>query len=185
MKEQYTIGFATLALVAAGVVAMLPALTAASFSGLDSEPVSKLLSAAKTQTYQLREDALTMESYTRTNAAWESHAATVEQMKDHINAAGRTLTKLDEARKNALPWQATAIDRIKPLLKEIAANTQNAIQYLNKSPKRLTTNEYKDYIEANADVAEKLAGLVADFVDYGNTKNRLERLTSKLELPGV
>jgi len=70
-------------------------------------------------------------------------------------------------------------------LKEIAANTQNAIQYLNKSPKRLSSNEYKDYIEANADVAEKLAGLVADFVDYGNTKNRLERLTSKLELPGV
>ncbi len=44
--------------------------------------------------------------------------------------------------------------------------------------------EYKDYIEANADVADKLAGLIADFVDYGNTKNKLERLTAKLELPG-
>jgi len=180
MKQQYTIGFTTLALVAAGVVVSLGAMNPP-----DSEQVSKLLSDAKTQTYQLREDALTMESYSRTNATWESHAATVEQMKEHINAAGRTLTKLDDARKNASPWQTTAIDRIKPLLKEIAANTQNAIQYLNKSPKRLSSNEYKDYIEANADVAEKLAGLVADFVDYGNTKNRLERLTSKLELPGV
>jgi hypothetical protein len=30
----------------------------------------------------------------------------------------------------------------------------------------------------------ELAGLVADFVDYGNTKDRLERLTEKLELYG-
>jgi len=171
-----------LTLLAAGAVVISPALAASYVQ--DSDHISQLLSDAKTQTFQLREDASTMESYTRSNLSWESHAAAVNGMKEHINEAGRTLAKLDEARKTASPWQATAIDRIKPLLKEIASNTETVIEYINKNPKRLFMNQYKDYIEANADVADKLAGLIADFVEYGNTKNRLERLSSKLELPG-
>jgi hypothetical protein len=38
------------------------------------------------------------------------------------------------------------------------------------------------YLEANADASQHLASLTADFVDYGRTKQRLERLTDKLEL---
>jgi len=183
MKNHCPIGSTIFALLAAAVVAMSPALAAVGVGG-DSEQVSKLLSDAKTQAFQLKEDALTMESYTRSTTTWETHVASIEQMKEHINVAGRTLAKLDDARKTASPWQMTAIDRIRPLLKEIASNTETVIQYINKNPKRLFMTEYKDYIEVNADMADTLAGLVSDFVDYGNTKSRLERLTTKLELPG-
>jgi N-acyl-D-aspartate/D-glutamate deacylase len=182
MKKNCTTGSPLFAFLVVGIVAISPALRAADIP--DSEQVSKLLSEAKTQAFQLKEDASTMESYTRSNASWESHSAAVAQMKEHTNAAGRTLTKLEDARHTASPWQATAIDRIKPLLKEIATNTETVIDYINKSPKRLFMSEYKDYIETNSDVSSELAGLIADFVDYGNTKNRLERLTTKLELPG-
>jgi len=171
------------ALLAAGIATTSPVVKAA--DAPDSEQVSKLLSDAKTQAYQLKEDAATMQSYTQSKVGWESHAETVNQMRDHINAVGRTVTKLDEARATASPWQATAIDRIKPLLKEIASNTDSVIQYLNKNPKRLSMNEYKDYIEANSDEAAQLAELIADFVSYGNNKNRMERLANKLELPGM
>lgn len=170
-----------LALLAAGVIVVSPALVAAT---QDSEQVSKLLSDAKTQAFQLKEDAITMENYTRMTSDWESHSVVVTQMKEHINAAGKTLAKLEELRDGASPWQQTAIDRIKPLLKEIAANTNTVIQFINQKPRRLFTTEYKDYIEANADNADRLSRLVADFVDYGNTKNRLERLASKLEITG-
>jgi hypothetical protein len=179
MKRQQMIGLIPLALLSAGIVVT----SLAKEPGVpDSEAVSKLLSEAKTQAFQLKEDASTMEAYTRSNLSWESHSAAVEQMKEHINAAGRTMTKLGETRKTASHWQMTAIDRIAPLLKEITSNTENAIKYINKNPKRLFMTQYKDYIETNADVADKLAGLVADFVDYGNTKDKLERLTAKLEL---
>lgn len=179
MRRHWMIGYA---LLVAAIVSISPALVAADVP--DSEQVSKLLSEAKTQAFQLKEDASTMESYTRSSAGWESHSATVDQMKEHINAAGRTLTKLEDARRTASPWQATAIDRIRPLLKDLASNTETVIQYINKNPKRLFMSEYKDYIETNSDVSSQLAGLIGDFVDYGNTKNRLERLTTKLELPG-
>jgi hypothetical protein len=148
----------------------------------DSEQVSNLLSDVKTQAVKLSADASTMESYTRSGASWESHSAAVNQMKEHINEAGRQLTKLQEVRESASPWQKTAINRIYPLLKELADNTTNVIQYIKDNPKRLMSPGYKEYIEANADTSSRLASLIGDFQDYGNTKQRLEALASKLEL---
>jgi len=173
---------AILAFAAAGMIVTSPALAAAS---PDSEQVTKLLSEAKSQALQLREDAVTMDAYTRMTNDWESHSVVVNQMKEHINVAGKTLDKLEALRDGASPWQQTAIDRIKPLLKEIAHNTDTVIGFINTKPTRLFNAEYKDFIEANADNADHLARLIADFVDYGRAKSRLDRLGSKLEIPGT
>jgi hypothetical protein len=150
----------------------------------DSEQVSKLLSEAKTLAFQLKEDAVTMESYTRMNVSWESHAAAINQIREHVNALGRQVTKLKDARNTASPWQKTAIDRINPFLDELAGYTSAVIEHIKGEPKH-TMDEYKDYLEANADYATDLAAMIGDFVDYGRTKQRLERLTTKLELPPV
>ena len=75
-------------------------------------PVAKLLSEAKTLTFHLKKDAVTMESYTRMNVSWESHAAAINQNREHVNALGRQVTKLKDARNTASPWQKTAFDRI-------------------------------------------------------------------------
>ena len=87
MTKLQTIASIPLALLAAGIYITS---LAKDTSVPDSEQVSKLLSEAKTQAFQLKEDASTMEAYTRSNLGWESHAAAIEQMKEHINAAGRT-----------------------------------------------------------------------------------------------
>lgn len=150
----------------------------------DSEQVSKLLSDAKTLAFQLKEDAVTMESYTRMNVSWESHAAAINQIKEHVNALGRQVTKLKDARNVASPWQKTAIDRIDPFLDELAGYTTAVIEHIKGEPKH-NMDEYKDYLEANADYATDLAAMIADFVDYGRTKQRLERLATKLEVPPV
>lgn len=150
----------------------------------DSEQVSKLLSEAKTLAFQVREDAVTMESYTRMNVTWESHAAAISQIKEHVNALGRQVAKLKDARSSASPWQKTAIDRIDPFLDELGGYTSAVIEHLKGDPKR-TPAEYKDYLEANADYASDLAAMIADFVDYGRTKERLERSTTKLEIPST
>jgi len=182
MNKHYTIGFTMpLALLMAGVVIISPVLKAADVP--DSEQVSKLLSEAKTMAFQLKEDAETMESFTRSSTTWEGHAVAINQIKEHVNALGRQVAKLKDAKNTASPWQKTAIDRINPFMDELAGYTEAAIEHLNKHPKLLTTAEYKDYLEANADYAGDLASTIANFVDYGRTKQRLERLTDKLELP--
>lgn len=170
-----------LALTIVGVVLMSPVLKATEVQ--DSEHVAKLLSEAKTMAFQLKEDAETMESYTRTDASWQSHSAAINQIKTHINDLGKQVAKLKAAKDEASPWQKTAIDRINPFMDELAGYTEAVIEHLTKHPARLNTAEYKDYLEANADYAGDLAATISDFVDYGRTKHRLERLTEKLELP--
>jgi hypothetical protein len=149
----------------------------------DSEQVSKLLSEAKTQAFQLKEDAATMESFTRMNLSWESHAAAINQVKDHVNTLARQVTNLSAAKNTASPCQKSAIDRINPFLDELGGYTSAVIEHIKGQPKH-TMDEYKDYLEANADYAADLAAMIADFVDYGKTKQRLQHLADKLEVPG-
>jgi hypothetical protein len=147
----------------------------------DSEQVSKLLSEAKTMAYQLKEDAATMESFSRMDVSWESHKAAINQIKEHVNVLGKQVAKLKAAEASASPWQRTAIDRINPYLDEMSGYTTAVIEHLN-GDKKHTLTEYRDYLEANADYSADLASMVADFVDYGNARQRVERLGDKLEV---
>ena len=95
----------------------------------------------------------------------------------------RQVTKLDDVRSTASSWQKTTIDRIGPLLQELASDAEALINRINQNPKRLNGGEYKDYIKVNADLAGELAALVGNFVDYGRTRQQLEHPTNKLDLP--
>ena len=97
----------------------------------DSEQVSKLLSDAKTTAFQLKEDADTMETFGRMNLSWETHAAAINQIKEHVNALACEATKLKEARNIASPWQKIAIDRIDPYLEELGGYTTAIIERIN------------------------------------------------------
>ena len=158
---------------------LVPGARAASVS--DSEQVSRLLSEAKTMAFQLKEDALAMESFSRMNVSWESHKLTINQIRDHINALAKQAAKLKAAEVSASPWQKEAINRINPYLDELGGYTTAVIAHLNGDQKR-NLAEYKDYLEANADYATDLAAMIGDFVDYGNARQRMERLGEKLEV---
>ena len=156
--------------------------TANAAVGPDPEHVTKLLAEAKTIALQLKDDAVAMEGFTRMNVSWESHAVAINQIRDHVNALEKQEAKLKDVRHEAAPWQKTAIDRIVPYLDELEGYTAAVIERLNDQPKRLFTDEYKDFLAANADYATDLAAMIGDFVDYGRTRDRLERLGNKLEI---
>ena len=99
----------------------------------DSEQVSALLSEAKTMAFQLKEDAATMETFTRSKASWQSHAAAIAQMKEHFNALSAQVDKLKAAKATASPWQKTAIDRIDPFLNEMSGYTEAVIEQLEQA----------------------------------------------------
>jgi hypothetical protein len=147
----------------------------------DSEQVTKLLSDAKTMAYQLREDAVLMETFTRQSVSWQSHSAAISTIREHVNALGRQEQKLKEAKASASPWQRTAIDRIAPYLDELTGYITASIEHINE--KQHTLLEYNDYLEANADYATDLANMIANFVDYGKARQRVDRLGAKLEVP--
>jgi hypothetical protein len=148
----------------------------------DSEQVSKLLSETKTMAFQLKEDAGIMESFTRMNVSWETHKVSINQIKDHVNALCRQVEKLNEVKATASPWQKAAIDRITPYLDELEGYTMAIIEHLNGET-RHTLAEYKDYLEANADYSSDLAAMIANFVDYGKAKDKMQNLGATLEVP--
>jgi len=148
----------------------------------DSAQVTKLLSETKTLAFQVKEDAVYMESFNRTNASRETQAAAINTLRDDINALGRQVAKLKAAAAEASPWQKTVITRIDPYLEEMVGYTSAEIEHISAAREH-NFAEYKDYLEANADYASDLAAVIADYVDYGKTKERLARLGAKLEVP--
>lgn len=124
-----------------------------------------------------------LESFTHCNVSWESHAAQLETIIEHVNNIGKTIEKLQTLRSSAAPWQQEAIDRIIPVARKLASNTTAAIAHRNKSPQRLQDPQYQQYLKSNAEAASQRSSMVKDFVEYGKTRSTLEALERRLELP--
>lgn len=145
----------------------------------DPMDASQLLQEAKTSAAQLRRDASQMEAYTRSQVTWQAAATKINQVKNHINKLGQLVSNMGSARAEAKPWQQDAIDRITPLLREMADNTRAIIDHLNDR-KQTWHPEYKDLVKSNAELSVDLSKLVSDYIDYGNAKSRAQELGSKL-----
>lgn len=150
-----------------------------------SKEVSTLFDEIKSEAVQLRHDAEELKKYTHSNLSWETHAEKIEQIKQHVNNTGKSLGKLDRARANAAPWQQQAIDRITPLLKELASNVEGTIEHLDQQPKLSHTSPYVDYVDANFEVASTLSELISDYVEYGRSKANSTELAEKLEVQPI
>jgi hypothetical protein len=173
----------TLVLLVSGYLTISSAAKAVDPSGVDSEQVSQLFSEAKTEAHELELDAEKMEAFGRLELGWESHAAKISLIREHVNQAGKILSSLNAVRDTASPWQQKAIDSIYPLLKELADNTEATINHLNHNQDRLHVGpEYKDYVAANYDLSKDLATLITDYVDYGIHEAEYRRLQGKLQV---
>ncbi|HEY3619716.1 MAG TPA: hypothetical protein VGK96_23150, partial [Candidatus Sulfotelmatobacter sp.] len=115
---------ATYALLASLVVFAVPLLFAVD---QENPEITRLLSDAREKAAVLSRDADEMESLTRSDVSWQSHAAMLDTMRDDVNDMGKIVEKLEASRSSASQWQQQAIDRMVPLLKELASNTTAAI----------------------------------------------------------
>ena len=148
----------------------------------ENQDVRSLLSLAADQASALDYDADQMTGLLHSEISWRTHATMLTQVKEHVNNLGKTIAKLEAERGQASPLQQQAIDRAVPLLRELASNTTDAIEHLNKNQNRPVSGDYPEYLDANADTAHELARLVDATVEYGHTKNKLEKLQQEIEV---
>jgi hypothetical protein len=148
----------------------------------ENPEITRLLADAREKAAVLSRDADEMESLTRSDVSWQSHAAMLDTMKDDVNDMGKIVEKLEASRNSASQWQQQAIDRMVPLLKELASNTTAAINHLNQERKRPTSGEYAEYLRQNSETARELSDLVSSFVQYRETRAKLEKLEQTLEI---
>jgi len=174
-------GFMVVALAfAARVVSPQDAAAAQTFQ----KEVSQLLEQSKAAAAQLERDALVLQSFTRGNLSWQSHAEQLSRIKEHINSMGEDAKRLQDLRPAAAPWQQQAIDRIIPLMTEMASLTESAIEHLNANPNSLHTPEYTEYLKEKAELATELSVLISDSVKYDRVKAKLAELEKSLGLAG-
>ncbi len=176
---RFCTGLAALALI----VTFALASSTARAQTKDSEDISKYLSEAKTHAVLAEDDAATLDAYANSNISWESHAARLENMREHVNNLGKTVKELTDLRAEGSPWQQEAIDRINPLLRSMADQLSATINHLSNNKERIHMQAYRDYVRANSELASRTASVIKDLVDYGKAKSRAESLETKLELP--
>jgi len=164
-----------LALASYSLVAVL----IASAQPTGSPEFSKLLADAKAEAYELKKDSEDLDAFTRSNLSWESHSAKVEQIKGHLNNAGKLLARMKQAEATSVPWQKDAIVKIESLLQELAQNLQGTINHLNENQARVHAPAFKEYVKANYEMATDLETLIRDFVAYDQAKEKFEHVASK------
>jgi uncharacterized membrane-anchored protein YjiN (DUF445 family) len=148
----------------------------------DSEQIAELFEQARAEAAQLETDSHELVTYQRSRLGWKSHAEQVEKIKEHVNKTGELEQQLREARESGSAWQQEAIDRINPTLKELADNLESTIDHMNANRRALWTPTFHEYVKANAELAAELHAMIADFVDYGQTKQAFQKLQTRLEL---
>ena len=150
----------------------------------ESDQLAQLLGEARNEASELAKDADETESLIRTDASWQSHADMLESVKEHVNNMGRIIDKLTATRSSGSELQEQAVDRILPLLRELAANTTAAINYLNQNQVRPLGEPYTQYLKENADTAHQLASTVSSLFEYEKTMNKMGELKNRLGQSG-
>jgi DNA repair exonuclease SbcCD ATPase subunit len=143
--------------------------------------VSQILQDARDKAAVLSRDADEMETLTRSDVSWQSHASMLDTMKDDVNDLAQDVQKLTAERDKASPWQRQAIDRMVPMMKELAANTTAALNHLKDLQKRPVSLEYANYLRQNSETSKQLSELISSVVQYDQTRAKLEKLEQKLE----
>src|SRR3979411_3534190 len=128
----------SLRLVAGVLVTLLVfsplATLATSQNNEENTEVTRLLADARDKAAVLSRDADEMEALTRSDVSWQTHAAMLDTMKEDVNDLAKSVEKLNAARDSASSWQRQAIDRMMPLMKELASKTTPAINHLKEEP---------------------------------------------------
>lgn len=174
--------------VPAVIVALMLLMAGSSYASAqvaDSAHINKLLTDAEHYANQAALDSEELENYTRTRAGWESHAAQLQIIREHVNHLGEVVAQLNDARSEGSPWQQTAIDRINPLMHEIAMQLTATIQHLSANQARVHMKPYQDYARATYEVNTRAARIISDYVDYGKATSKAGTLEKKLELPAT
>jgi ketosteroid isomerase-like protein len=148
----------------------------------ENQDVRGLLNKAADQASVLDYDADQMTGLLHSDVSWQTHATMLTAVKAHVNNLGQTIAKLQAERSQASTLQRQAIDRSVPLLRELASNTTDAIEHLNRNQIRPVSGDYPEYLDANADTAHELARLIETTVEYGHTRTKLERLQDEIQI---
>ena len=169
------VGSATL-----GALLILP--TIAPAQNADSKAVNDLFKQIEAHAMLASDDSESLEAYTRSHTmSPESHANRLLTIAGHANNLIQDFDKLNSIRNDGSPWQQEAIDRVDPLLKEMADHLSTTIAHFRDNKHRVNMPAFHDYVKANREYMSRTSGLISSIVEYGETRAKANGLEASLD----
>jgi hypothetical protein len=164
------------------LITALAALPVASFAATHPAPnrddtqsvelMKSLAYAANDASDQASElDAATLSA----NATWEVHAQRLQALKDDVNEMGRILTRLNERRASLSASDRDTLDHANTLLKDMAASSQSAIQFLNADQQNFWLPSYRKNVNSLVNESTQLASSLDHAITHGKAHGKDKR----------
>lgn len=144
-----------------------------------ADEATNLLKQIRTDAAQLSQDGATLATLSRSGISGKTHAIYLNGVKARINATGQMLSRLEQIKDGAAPWQQEAIDQLTPIAQEVASNTQAAIVQLNGNSQRLLTPDYTESLRAIAASASDLSHSISGYLSVAAINEKADRLHDK------
>lgn len=140
--------------------------------------VSELLTQIKEHAWAIRTSVGALDLRARSaDADWEMEDNALNDVRNNVNAMGRDLARLENLRVLAQPWERQEIDRIAPLARQLATDTNNAIRVFNAN----RTHEWSTEVPNDFAVIRQKAGEIHKSVSESTEMAELRKEIKGLE----
>jgi hypothetical protein len=128
---------------------LVPAAVAFAAQTPDSASISKLFQQARDHAEQANDDISVLDSSRFSNYAPQMHGLYLQKVKEHAAELFRDYYQLQVLREKGTPQQREAIDRLEPLLKDMATSLTNTLQTFNAHPSHVQMPPYRNRIHSD------------------------------------
>jgi hypothetical protein len=97
-------------------------------------------------------------------------------LKDDVNRIGRELQSLEAERDSLSTWEANALDQTIPLMKDIADNTEQAIQTYNSNRLGLFAPSYTGKTDKIDKDAREVTALLHNYLKLADGREKAQRV---------
>ena len=150
-----------------------------------NQPLTQLLSDASDEALELADDAYETKALILNDENWVTHVLMLARIKGHVDNMALIIEKLSKAQKSGSELQEQAVEQMLPLVKELSANTDAAINYLNQNKTRPISETYTQYLQKNAETARQLSSIISSLLEYQKSMAEIEKLRDKLGVSGA
>jgi hypothetical protein len=124
-------------------------------------------------------DRLSME--TRIPSDSQSDLEGLDILKDNVNKIGRDLRILVAGQEDLDKWESSAVDEILPLMQEVAANTEKAIETFRSDRNHLWTTAFPVETAKVFEDAAKVKALLDGHLKLATVREQEQRIENALD----
>ena len=116
----------------------------------------------------------------RSTVSADSHTTPLMELREEVNTMGKEIATLEAQRDSLEPWEQEAVDKVVPLLKEAADNTQGAIHFFNTNRTHLWSSDYQAYAQKVESDSNQIAKTLQNYLKYEEVREAETQLQSTI-----